>query len=247
MSRRPSRRRSRAVGWGLGVGAGVDPRRRALERGRAGRGVGLGGSLASTDRAGRSPRPQPATQEQRWPARRPSRPAAGRRSEDRVGPCPVDSTSRRQCDAIGQSSRRPTGCRPGSAPGARTRPPGPGPRPRSRSRARPLRLATKQARSAASRTDSAVSAVGRERGHPDRGADQRPAVGPAGVDADRADRVAYPVGHEQRAGADRARQQVGEFVAAVAEDLVGVPPGPHQRIGDRPAGGGRRPGGRGRC
>ena len=71
----------------------------------------------------------------------------------------------------GRSAAAGVASRPASAPAARTRRPGRGPRRRVATRSRPPRLATKHARSAASRTSVGRRAVVREGRDADRGAD----------------------------------------------------------------------------
>ena len=80
---------------------------------------------------------------------------------------------------------------------------------------RPRRLATKQARSAASRTDRRVAPSIRERRDPDRGAD---AVTPASR-TDRLTARSDALG-DGAPGRVRARQEHRELVAAVAEHVV---------------------------
>ncbi len=173
----------------LGAGAGRDARDRSARS---------AARLRPVERAGRSPRPQPASR-----TGSPDRPAAGAGLAPGVGACPLrlgitraSVTRARLVEATDGLSTGVGSWSENSAARAR-------PSAAVAIRARPVRLATKQARSAARRTDSARLAVGREGGHPDRCADHRATVGPARIEADGADRVADPVGHEQRPGCRR--------------------------------------------
>ena len=111
----------------------------------------------------------------------------------------------------------------------------------------PVRLATKQARSAASRISSAVRAVAREGRDADRDADAHPGVGPAGAGlAERVDGGPDPLGRRRartprrpRAGSGRTRRRHSGRPGPCRGRL------PRSRARSR-RGAGRRPGGRGR-
>ena len=93
-------------------------------------------------------------------------------------------------------------------------------------RSRPWRLATKHARSADEQDVAGGVAVGRIGRHADGRGDRA---------IERIHRGAGPLGDMQHAGRRRrCGRRIGELVAAVAEDEVGIAPGAHQLLGDPP-------------